>query len=61
MTDHTDQRPEVTAWIANAMPEGTDTPCRHYFGEQRKFCGATPTRVYIPGRRCYDHRLDKPA
>lgn len=59
MSVRPDLSPEVAAWIANAMPEGTDTPCRHYYGDERRYCGQTPTRVYIPGRRCYDHALDK--
>ena len=45
MTAQPDLSPEVAAWIANAMPTGTDTPCGHYFGDERRYCGQTPTRV----------------
>ncbi|QVJ03030.1 hypothetical protein KGD82_13430 [Nocardiopsis eucommiae] len=55
MTEQADPRPEVAEWIANAMPSGTDAPCGHYTAATRTTCGAIPTRMYIQGRRCYDH------
>lgn len=51
-----DLRPEVARWIASAQPDGTGTPCGHYTAGTRTTCGATPTRQYISGRQCYDHR-----
>lgn len=56
---NTDLAPEVAAWVADAMPEGTDTPCGHYNATTDSVCGATPTRYYIPGRRCYHHQPAK--
>ncbi|MFL1427124.1 MULTISPECIES: hypothetical protein [unclassified Nocardiopsis] len=47
--------PEIAAWIADAMPDGTNTPCTHYDAAHGRTCGATPTRHFIPGRRCYQH------
>lgn len=46
----------VAAWISQAMPEGTDTPCGHYTAATNTTCDAAPTRQYIGGRRCYDHQ-----
>jgi hypothetical protein len=56
---NTDLAPEVAAWLADAMPDGTDQPCTHYDAAHGRTCGATPTRQYIPGRRCYQHAPDK--
>lgn len=47
--------PEIAAWIAEAVPAGTDTPCGHYTATTRATCDQVPTRQYIQGRRCYHH------
>lgn len=51
-----DLPPAVAEWIADAMPEGTDTPCGHYTATTKTTCMTTPTRQYIGGRRCYEHQ-----
>ncbi|MEU0493518.1 hypothetical protein ABZ249_30190 [Nocardiopsis sp. NPDC006139] len=51
--------PEIAAWLADAMPDGTDQPCTHYDAAHGRTCGATPTRQYIPGRRCWHHAPDR--
>ncbi|RCV51188.1 hypothetical protein DEF23_20915 [Marinitenerispora sediminis] len=30
-------------------------PCRHWIGAESRWCGATPTRLYIQGPRCQQH------
>lgn len=55
MSPQPDLSHEVAAWIANAMPTGTDTPCGHYTAATRTTCMATPTRQYMGGRRCFEH------
>ncbi|MEC3895427.1 hypothetical protein [Nocardiopsis sp. LDBS1602] len=47
--------PEIAAWIADSMPGQEHEPCHHYLREQDRLCGATPTRAYISGRRCWKH------
>jgi len=49
----------VAAWLEQAMPEGTDTPCGHYTAATDSVCGAAPTRAYISGRRCITHAPDQ--
>lgn len=33
-----------------------DLPCELYIGAEDRYCGQTPTRRYLQGRRCKDHR-----
>lgn len=30
-------------------------PCRYWIAAQRTYCGALPTRPYVPGHRCDEH------
>lgn len=45
--------------MPEAPPEwldvATDDPCRLYLATTGARCGATPTRHYLPGRRCWEH------
>lgn len=40
-----------TEWAETAL----DEPCQLWFGSQERYCGAIPTRLFLVGRRCYDH------
>ncbi|MFY7065961.1 hypothetical protein ACOQFV_08875 [Nocardiopsis changdeensis] len=51
--------PEDAAWLASSTGIDTDQPCTHYDAAHGRTCGATPTRQYIPGRRCYQHAPDR--
>lgn len=53
--------PEIAAWIDEAVPDGTDTPCGHYNAAANTTCRAVPTRQYMGGRRCWHHTPDKTA
>ena len=45
--------------MGEAPPEwldvARDLPCALYLGDIGARCGATPSRHYLPGRRCWEH------
>ena len=38
------------------MTSQYDQPCELYIGAEDRLCGQKPTRRYLQGRRCIDHR-----
>lgn len=49
---------EIAAWLASSTGVDADKPCGHYTTGAGT-CGQTPTRQYIPGRRCWRHAPDR--